>query len=149
MSFRIWLQVLILIPAWNGCFNNCNVWPDHWAGLILFVVTEHGYVTSYCEDSPHIGTFQYRLVGFDDPPTDYYPRAFFLAAHKKGFSRWNPHCYGSEKIHNYHLDLARKIYEQYPKRKKFLFHFPGIGRYSSNFTSNILDPEVLPTLSLF
>ena len=92
--------------------------------LPFFTCTAHGYVTSYCEDSPSIGTFQYRLLGFQDPPTDYYPRPFFLAA-EESKSDENPHCYGSEKIFNYHLDLAKKIYEQYPEQKKFIFHFPG------------------------
>ena len=95
----------------------------------------HGYVTSFCEDSPGIGTFQYRLLGFKDPPTDYYPRAFFMAAHEGAHSKRNPHCYGSEKIYNYHLDLARKIYEQYPERKKFLFHFPGKIQLTCNLQS--------------
>jgi hypothetical protein len=93
-------------------------------------------VTSYCEDSPGVGTFQYRLVGFRDPPTDYYPRAFFLAA-EESFSDKNPHCYGSEKIHNYPLNLAKEIFQQYPERKKFIFHFPGIKKLFREFRFNV------------
>ena len=81
-------------------------------------------MTSYCEDSPEIGTFQYRLIGFQNPPTDYYPRPFFMAAAEQ-YSNANPNCFGSEKIYEYHLDLARKIYEQYTDRSKFIFHFAG------------------------
>jgi hypothetical protein len=69
-----------------------------------------------------VGSFTYRLHGFKDPPTDFYPRAFFLAAHSKRDLISNRYCYGSEKIYDYHFDLARKVYEQYPDRRKFLFH---------------------------
>ncbi|KAK3749596.1 hypothetical protein QZH41_002777 [Actinostola sp. cb2023] len=33
---------------------------------------KHGYVTMYSEDSPGLGTFNYRLKGFKNPPTDHY-----------------------------------------------------------------------------
>ncbi|CAB4002754.1 uncharacterized protein LOC113676100 isoform X1, partial [Paramuricea clavata] len=121
---------------------------DNW-NWIFKKAKAHGYVTSFCEDSPGIGTFQYRLLGFKDPPTDYYPRAFFMAAHDGAHSKRNPHCYGSEKIYNYHLDLARKIYEQYPQRKKFLFHFPGEISHDSFNSVQLIDNDLLQFLTKF
>lgn len=111
-------------------------------------LTAHGYVTSYCEDSPYIGTFQYRLVGFQDPPADYYPRPFFLAAEKEA-SNGNPNCYGSEKIYEYHLDLARKIYEQYPERNKFLFHFAGEISHNDFNSVQLIDEGLLEFMTGF
>ncbi|XP_028405370.1 uncharacterized protein LOC114527863 [Dendronephthya gigantea] len=105
-----------------------------------------GYVTSYCEDSPHFGSFQYRLLGFQDPPTDYYPRSFFLAAEE---SSSNLHCYGSHKIYNYHLDLANKIYEQYPKQRKFLLHFASEISHNKFNVPGMFDKDLLQFLTSF
>ena len=88
------------------------------------LLTEHGYVTSFSEDTARGGTFQHRLMGFNDAPTDYYTRPFFLAAEDK-LDEENMHCIGSQETYGYQLDLATEIYEQYQDRKKFLFHFAG------------------------
>ena len=88
------------------------------------ISTGEGYVTSYVEDTPSIGSFNYRLKGFRDPPTDIYPRAFFLVARRDRKAAYEI-CCGSEKLHNFHFDLMRKFYEQYPDRGKLLFHFTG------------------------
>ena len=89
-----------------------------------FILVEQGYITSYVEDIPQVGAFNYRLLGFKDPPADYYPRAFLLAAQNRRDLDYR-HCYGSEKAHGYQFDLATKIFEQYPDKSKFLFHFTG------------------------
>jgi hypothetical protein len=71
-----------------------------------------------------VASFNYRLLGFKNPPTDFYPRPLLLAAREI----LNPdyrHCYGSKKVHEIHFDIARQFYQQYPKKKKFLFHFTG------------------------
>jgi hypothetical protein len=36
-----------------------------------------GYVTQYGEDSAAVGTFTYRLKGFDQQPTDHYSRTLY------------------------------------------------------------------------
>lgn len=107
-----------------------------------------GYVTSFSEDAPEVGTFQYRLVGFKNPPTDYYPRPFFIAADEY-YDHANADCIGSMEIHNYHFDLARRLYEQYPNRHKFLFHF--ISLLSHNEFNNVgkMDDDLLNFLIEF
>ncbi|XP_028405369.1 uncharacterized protein LOC114527862 [Dendronephthya gigantea] len=121
---------------------------DDW-NWIFKKAKAHGYVTSYCEDMPKVGTFQYRLLGFQDPPTDFYPRPFLLAAHSATYSRRNPHCYGSEKIYNYNLDITRKFYEQYPERKKFLFHFPADLSHDDFNSVQLMDNDLLQLLTEF
>ncbi len=52
---------------------------------------KHGYVTNFLEDSLDIGTFQYRLKGFKDQPTDIYTRPMYQARRKINLS---PVCDG-------------------------------------------------------
>lgn len=49
---------------------------------------------AFHEDSPHIGTFTYRLKGFDTTPTDHYMRTFFVAASPE-FGGQKKFCMGS------------------------------------------------------
>ena len=51
-----------------------NVYPMIWKEY-----ERYGYVTSFNEDVPDIGTFTYRLNGFDEQPTDHYMRTYYLA----------------------------------------------------------------------
>ena len=39
-----------------------------------------GYVTQYGEDAGQVGTFTYRLKGFDKQPTDHYSRTMFVVS---------------------------------------------------------------------
>lgn len=52
-----------------------NVYPTIWNRY-----KESGYITGFMEDVPNIGTFTYRLKGFDEQPTDHYMRTYYLAA---------------------------------------------------------------------
>ncbi|CAB4007103.1 predicted protein [Paramuricea clavata] len=120
---------------------------DSW-DWIFKKAKKHGYITSYVEDAPDVGSFTYRLLGFKDPPTDFYPRAFLLAAHSKRDLITNRYCYGSEKIYNYHFDLARKFYEQYPDRRKFLFHFTDASHSDFN-AAQYIDEDLLKFMTEF
>ncbi|PVD18512.1 hypothetical protein C0Q70_21061 [Pomacea canaliculata] len=42
----------------------------------------HGYVTAYAEDMASIGTFELRMLGFKEQPTDHNMRLFYLAAER-------------------------------------------------------------------
>ena len=55
--------------------NYVNVYPFVWNNF-----SQAGYATLYGEDSAHIGTFTYRLKGFNQQPTDHYMRTFYLMA---------------------------------------------------------------------
>jgi hypothetical protein len=49
---------------------------------------------AFHEDSPNIGTFTYRLKGFNAPPTDHYMRTYFVAAGPE-FGAQKKFCMGS------------------------------------------------------
>lgn len=54
--------------------DNCPfIWKDY---------KNNSYITSYVEDTPKIGTFNYNKYGFLNSPTDYYTRPLMLAGEK-------------------------------------------------------------------
>ena len=79
-------------------------------------------VVGYMEDCPDIGTFTYRLKGFDTTPTDYYMRPFFIAA-EKSYKRHKQYCIGSIPRHKVMMNYVENIMEQHRKVPKFLFSF--------------------------
>jgi len=66
--------------------NYVNVYPMIWKKY-----EEYGYITSFMEDVPYIGTFTYRLKGFDKQPTHHYMRTYYLAA-SPYFKTFNKFC---------------------------------------------------------
>jgi hypothetical protein len=52
------------------------------------------FSAGYLEDCPHIGTFTYRLKGFDSPPTDHYARTYYIASAQE-YSHHKKYCMGS------------------------------------------------------
>ncbi|KAH9515448.1 hypothetical protein Btru_014472 [Bulinus truncatus] len=83
---------------------------------------ESGYVTAWGEDMSHIGTFQLRLHGFKEQPTDHSMRTYFLLSepmHKK-FLPW---CIGSEARHLRFLKWFSDMYSMYGRKPKFMFGF--------------------------
>lgn len=66
--------------------NYVNVYPMIWNKY-----EEHGYITGFMEDVPYIGTFTYRLKGFDKQPTHHYMRTYYLAA-SPYFKTYNKFC---------------------------------------------------------
>lgn len=57
--------------------NYVNAYPFVWNNF-----SSAGYVTAFAEDVPAIGTFTYRLNGFDQQPTDHYLRTFYMEVDK-------------------------------------------------------------------
>jgi len=55
---------------------------DNIPSLLFKQFQESGYSTMFNEDSATGGTFQFRMNGFIEPPTDWYPRPFWIAAHE-------------------------------------------------------------------
>lgn len=66
--------------------NYVNVYPMIWNKY-----KEYGYITGFMEDVPHIGTFTYRLKGFNEQPTHHYMRTYYLAA-SPHFKTYNKFC---------------------------------------------------------
>lgn len=81
-----------------------------------------GYATQYAEDSPYIGTFHYRLMGFKDKPSDHYMRLFYLAA-EGDYRRHKEYCLGSTSRHSVFLNWLRDGMLMYPNNPKFIFGF--------------------------
>ncbi|KAK3751782.1 hypothetical protein QZH41_013246, partial [Actinostola sp. cb2023] len=79
---------------------------------------KHGYVTMYSEDSPGLGTFNYRLKGFKNPPTDHYGRYFWFEAQRHVKSE---HCAGRQSIHGLTMKYFLSMFRSYPNNPKFPF----------------------------
>lgn len=96
-----------------------NVYPMIWNQY-----KENGYITGFMEDVHHIGTFTYRLKGFNKQPTDHYMRTFYLAA-TPYFRYYNKFCIGGIPRHMVMLNYIKEIFNVYKHQPKFVFGFHG------------------------
>lgn len=78
-----------------------------------------GYATMFSEDSPHLASFNLRLKGFRDPPTDHYARPFWLEASKLMRSRRL--CLNSRPAHNESFNYLLSFFRRYQNTPKFAF----------------------------
>lgn len=103
---------------------------------------EAGYATAWGEDDAHLGTFQYRLLGFADQPTDHYYRYFSLAIepHYKDFKQY---CLGSRPRHAVLQDYMREMYFMYPNRRKWIFSFQSELSHSDNNLLSKMDDDFM------
>ena len=78
---------------------------------------EKGYATMFSEDSPYFASFNYRLQGFQDPPTDHYARPFWMEADKilRGL------CINNRPSHDMSLKYLLSFFRRYKDRPKFGF----------------------------
>ena len=83
--------------------------------FIFKELKKDGYVTAYAEDDPVLGTFQVRLLGFRDQPTDKYLRTFWLKAFDS-VNETHVRC-----IHQLSFGYLKKFFSAYSKEKKFIF----------------------------
>lgn len=82
-----------------------------------------GYVTAFNEDQPNIGTFSYRLNGFDKQPTDHYMRTYYQAI-QGDIHLYKKLCVGSRPRHQVMLDYTKDFVEKYKNTKpNFIFSF--------------------------
>ncbi|KAK3733622.1 hypothetical protein QZH41_016397 [Actinostola sp. cb2023] len=80
---------------------------------------KHGYVTMYSEDSPGDATFNYRLKGFKNPPTDHYGRYFWLQAKSQ---MKTSHCAGNDAVHRITFKYFLSLFHTYTaERLKIAF----------------------------
>lgn len=90
---------------------------DRWP-FIFKEFEAKGYATMFQEDATLYGTFNYRLHGFKDEPTDHYGRPFYLAAND-AIPKREIKCYGNWPIHQHVLSYASSFHDTYVKKKKF------------------------------
>ena len=77
---------------------------------------QKGYVTMFSEDSPHFASFNYRLKGFKDPPTDHFARPFWMAAEDLG---WTEYCINSRASHKVSFEYLLSYFRAYKNIPKF------------------------------
>ena len=76
----------------------------------------------FSEDCPQYASFNYRLLGFTEPPTDHFSRYFWQAARLT-----SAHCVRSQLQHQIHFNYVKSFLEAYRQQPKFgLFFFTDI-----------------------
>lgn len=81
-----------------------NVYPFIWN-----YYQRMGYVTAFNEDIPDVGTFTYRLNGFNEQPTPHYMRNYYLAIAPE-LSSYSKLCVGQQKRHNVMLNYTTQVH---------------------------------------
>ncbi|XP_078052258.1 uncharacterized protein LOC144478335 [Augochlora pura] len=102
---------------------------------------KQGYITGFMEDVHHIGTFTYRLKGFEQQPTDHYMRTYYLAA-APYFRHYNKFCVGGIPRHMVMLNYMREIFNVYEHQPKFLFGFHGELSHDSYNDIGVADQDL-------
>ena len=74
------------------------------------------------EESPQIGTFTHRMLGFRAQPVDHYMRTFYQVAERR-YSQQRPYCAGSVPRHQLMIDAMKQFLDAYPSKLKFSFLF--------------------------
>nr|CAD7573498.1 unnamed protein product [Timema californicum] len=123
--------------------NYVNVYPFLWKEY-----QEKGYVTAYLEDCPTIGTFTYRLKGFDAQPTDHYMRPYYMAASSE-YTSHKKFCMGSVPRHKVMMDYIHNLYRVYRDKPKFIFAFHGELSHDSYNQIGATDQDMLDWLTTF
>ncbi|CAF3317555.1 unnamed protein product [Rotaria socialis] len=107
---------------------------------------DNGYVTQWAEDMQGVGTFQYRLKGFKDPPVDHFGRPFYLYAEPKKSPR--PLCFGSITRLKAMFNWIRDFFGMYPDQPKFSYLFHSYYSHDSNNHLPLADHELLGFLKM-
>ena len=89
---------------------------DNWR-WIFKDYKQKGYATMFSEDSPHLASFNYRLHGFQNPPTDHYARPFWLETDKL----ISGHCIKSRVSVDVSLKYLLSFFRSYKDTPKFAF----------------------------
>lgn len=100
-----------------------------------------GYVTAFNEDLPKVGTFTYRLNGFDRQPTTHYQRTYYLALDEV-LHRQQRLCVGQHPRHQAMLNYTRQFAAAYADRPHFVFSFHGELSHDSINLVGLADADV-------
>ncbi|ESO86427.1 hypothetical protein LOTGIDRAFT_129214 [Lottia gigantea] len=104
-----------------------------------------GYVTAWAEDMASIGTFQYRMIGFKETPTDHNMRPFYLSAERM-YGRNRPYCLGSVPRHKTFINWLGDVFNMYGSKSKFVFGFHGETSHNDNNQVQIVDEDAMEFL---
>ena len=104
------------LPEARRSFPNSQP-VDRWP-FIFKDFKRKGYVTMFQEDDTTYATFNYRLHGFKQPPTDHYTRPFYLEASSE-IDPKESKCYGNWPIHQHVLSYTTSFCDTYKNLKKF------------------------------
>ncbi|XP_030372616.1 uncharacterized protein LOC115622717 isoform X2 [Scaptodrosophila lebanonensis] len=83
-----------------------------------------GYMTSFNEDLPNVGTFTYRMNGFEEQPVDHYLRTYYVQAQNM-LSDSPPNCVGHQPDHMVMLEYTKNFMMKYRDSPRFVFSFHG------------------------
>jgi len=95
---------------------NVDAYPMIWKEF-----KQHGYITSFNEDLPNVGTFTYRMTGFNKQPVDHYLRSFYVEA-ENILSESKPHCVGHQADHKIMLEYTKQVNRHSNSLKKLSYH---------------------------
>lgn len=128
------------LPETRKRFRNSdyvNVYPTIWKEY-----DKYGYYTAFNEDVPNIGTFSYRLTGFNEQPTDHYMRTYYLAidSYVKSYKRL---CVNHMARHNAMLDYTRQYMHKYKNDPSFVFSFHGELSHDSINLIGVADDDIM------
>ncbi len=100
----------------NG--STVDSWPWIWKEF-----KKEGFLTMFLQDSPQIGPFQFRMLGFQHQPTDYYGRNFYLLAEDFIDKQKAPtdFCLGGRPKHIVFLEYIHEFLRQHGNKRFFLF----------------------------
>lgn len=116
---------------------------DNWR-WIFKEFKKSGYATMFSEDSPHLASFNYRLKGFHDPPTDHYARPFWLEAFQLMMK--SKFCLNSRPAHNESLNYLMSFFRRYQDTPKFAFSSHADISHDSVNTVGFADDDLKATL---
>ncbi|KAH8332700.1 hypothetical protein KR074_009232, partial [Drosophila pseudoananassae] len=83
-----------------------------------------GYMTSFNEDLPNVGTFTYRMTGFEQQPVDHYLRTYYVQAEHMA-AESQPNCIGRQPDHITMLEYTKNFMLKYRDTPRFVFSFHG------------------------
>lgn len=99
---------------------------------------QKGYATLFSEDSPRFSTFNYRLHGFKDPPTQHYARPFWLEVDKM----IDGYCIGSRASHNISLEYVLSFFRAYKDKPKFALAMHAVISHDDTNTIGYVDDDL-------
>ncbi|XP_066923745.1 uncharacterized protein [Clytia hemisphaerica] len=94
-------------------------WPWIWKEY-----HQKGYVSVFGEDDAGIGTFNYRLNGFNNTPSNKYLRPWYIEIDTQ--IRWSKK-FSTDCSHKLAFQYLKDLYYEYQQEKKFIFHASNLG----------------------